>query len=182
MVKTKINHPPNHNFYGWYKPFSNGWTISALTTLISIQLNPPYSDCFTASPMRCFMRLWILWLIAPPGHCPSLPQRREWTELHQRYKKIKAFRKFRRVNKGECGKSSFNSTNNSTTGWWFEHSECLNWLFTSKISEIQLGQPKAPWKELLGGWGAQTPNCCSSIGFICVKYGWTINIIELRFV
>ena len=89
MVKTKINHPPNHNFYGWYKPFPNGWTISVLTTLISIQLNPPYSDCFTASPMRCFMRLWILWLIAPPGHCPSLPQRREWTELHQRYKKSK---------------------------------------------------------------------------------------------
>ena len=26
--KTRINHPPNHHFYRWYKPFPNGWCMA----------------------------------------------------------------------------------------------------------------------------------------------------------
>ena len=33
---TMINHPPNHHFYRWYKPFPNGWFIIVLPTLLSL--------------------------------------------------------------------------------------------------------------------------------------------------
>ena len=37
--------------------------------IITIYSYPPYSECFTTSPMRCsrLWILWILWLIQPPG-------------------------------------------------------------------------------------------------------------------
>ena len=28
QIKTIINHPPNHHFYRWYKPFPNGWFMA----------------------------------------------------------------------------------------------------------------------------------------------------------
>ena len=34
--QTMINHPPNHHFYRWYKPFPNGWFIIVLPTLLSL--------------------------------------------------------------------------------------------------------------------------------------------------
>ena len=63
MCETIINHPPNHNFYGWYKPFSNGWFM----TLFYPQIRPFYSRIrFNGSNGSVqVLHCWVSWNIFP---------------------------------------------------------------------------------------------------------------------
>ena len=56
-----INHPPNHHFYGWYKPFNNGWFMTLRHTHITVAGR-------TAAPIDLSAEHPIVW----DGFQPSL--------------------------------------------------------------------------------------------------------------
>ena len=66
-LKKVINHPPNHHFYRWYKPFPNGWCMALFYSHYLVGWLTWFSTCSAK---------WVGWKQMRVKH--NIPSLKNW--------------------------------------------------------------------------------------------------------